>query len=265
VSRQNTKANLFVAGRLLRGGVRMPGRPKLKPIRVLVRDTTRMGTQLLAAAIRRDRRSTVEAIGALDNISELPLPADVAVISADLDEKSLRGIELARQLQGLCSELQIVMLLDTLQPELVIHAFKAGAKGVISRNESSKVLCKCIHAVHMGQVWANHEQLRLVLNAFRNGSPLSPLVESERTSLLTGREQQVVRYVARGLSNRAIAKQLNLSVHTIKGHLFRIFEKLGLSSRVEVVLYACSRNQPGCPRCGGAVSRNVQTAVGKKE
>lgn len=202
-----------------------------------------MGTQLLTAAIRRDRRFRVEAIGALEDISELQLPADVAVISTDLDGKPLMGFELARHLQGLCSELQMVMLLDAPKPELVMHAFKAGAKGVICRNDSFKVVCKCIHAVQMGKVWASQEQLRIVLNAFRNGSPLAPLVGEERTSLLSNREQQVVRHVAKGLSNREIAKELHLSEHTIKGHLFRIFEKLGLSSRVELVLYACGQNQ----------------------
>jgi len=223
----------------------MPAKqPGLKPIRVLVGDSTRMGTQLLAAAIRRDRRFTVEAIGGLENIAKLQPPADVAVVSIDLNEKSLGGFELARQLNAFCPELQVVMLLDTPKPELVIHAFKAGAQGVICRNESSKAVCKCIHAVHRGQVWATHEQLRILLKALRNGSSLSPLVGGERDSLLTNREQEVVRYVARGLTNREIAKQMNLSEHTIKGHLCRIFEKLGVSSRVEVVLYAFSENQP---------------------
>ena len=217
--------------------------PGPNSIRVLVRDSTRMGTQLLSAAIGRDRRFTVETIGALEDISTVQLPADVAVISTDLDDKPLGGFELTRHLHALCSKLRIVMLLDTPKPDFVLHAFKAGAQGVLCRNEPFTAVCKCIHAVHEGHVWANHEQLLIVLDAFSNGSPLCPLVEGEGTALLSRREQQVVSCVAKGLRNGEIAKQLNMSEHTVKHHLFRIFEKLGLSSRVEVALYACTQDQ----------------------
>lgn len=240
--------------------------PELGPVRVLVRDSTIMGTQLLAAAIGRERRFAVQAIGDLENISELQLPADVAVASTDLDGKPQGGFELARRLRALCPKLQIIMLLDASTPDLVIHAFKAGAKGLICRNESFRAVSKCIRAVHRGQVWASHEQLRIVLDAFCDGSPLPLPIQAELRTLLSNREQDVVRYVAKGLSNREIAKQLNLSEHTIKGHLFRIFEKLGLSSRVEVVLYACSQNQSNqaIPRPPVAERQQPQRASGDR-
>lgn len=232
--------------------------PEHRPIRVLVRDSTAMGTQLLAAAIRRDRRFAVQAVGAIDDISALHLSVDVAVTSTDLNGNPQGGFELVRRLQALRHKPQTVMLLDAHNPDLVMHAFKAGARGLICRNESFKAVSKCIRAVHMGQVWASHEQLRIVLDAFRDGTPLPPLIEGDQTTLLSNREQEVVRYVAKGMTNREIAKQLNLSEHTIKGHLFRIFEKLGLSSRVEVVLYACSRNQSNQTLPGPPVSERHQ-------
>ena len=70
------------------------------------------------------------------------------------------------------------------------------------------------------------------------------MLNTRGTSLLTPREEQVVALVAEGLGNRQIASELNLSPHTIKKYLFRIFEKLGVSTRVELVLYAVNNGDP---------------------
>jgi DNA-binding NarL/FixJ family response regulator len=86
----------------------------------------------------------------------------------------------------------------------------------------------------------------LVLDALRTTLP-SQLVDFAGKPLLSRREQDVVRGIVEGMTNREIAKHLNLSVHTVKNYVFRIFETLGVSSRVEVVLYAvsqASRSQP---------------------
>lgn len=74
--------------------------------------------------------------------------------------------------------------------------------------------------------------------------PSLRVLNSRGDNLLTPREEQVVALVAEGLGNRQIARELNLSEHTIKKYLFRIFEKLGISSRVELVLYAVNNGDP---------------------
>jgi DNA-binding CsgD family transcriptional regulator len=107
--------------------------------------------------------------------------------------------------------------------------------------------------VYQGQIWATSEQLRYLLDAF-TASTLAPIVDAKGEALLSRREEEVVRCLAEGLSNREIARQLQLSEHTVKNHVFRIFEKLGLSNRVELVLYAINapaRDKqivPGLPR-----------------
>jgi DNA-binding NarL/FixJ family response regulator len=94
-----------------------------------------------------------------------------------------------------------------------------------------------------GQIWANTEQLNYILELISE-VPSLRVLNSHGDNLLTPREEQVVALVAEGLGNRTIARELNLGEHTVKKYLFRIFEKLGISSRVELVLYAVNNGDP---------------------
>ena len=99
---------------------------------------------------------------------------------------------------------------------------------------------KCIERVHNGQIWANSEELRLVMDFLeRFSSSALPLgvVNALGTRLLSPREEDVVKLLMEGMQNREIARTLNLSGHTIKNYLFNIYEKLGISSRTELLLY----------------------------
>ena len=129
------------------------------------------------------------------------------------------------------------MLLDSSERSQVVEAFRTGARGVFCRSESLKSLAKCIYCVSQGQVWANSRELRFLLEALGEALPLK-VIDTRGAALLSRREQEVVRCVAEGLSNREIAQRLGLTEHTVKNYLFRIFDKLGVSKRVEVVLYA---------------------------
>lgn len=129
------------------------------------------------------------------------------------------------------------MLLDASERTPVIEAFRCGARGVFCRTEPLKLLAKSIRCVHEGQIWASSAELQFVLEAMAEPVTMS-FINASGESLLSARELDVVRCVAEGLSNREIAQRLTLREHTVKNYLFRIFDKLGVSSRVEVVLYA---------------------------
>jgi len=208
-------------------------------IRVLAADSTRMSSQLLAEALAQDRQFEVTGIEPKE-MSILQAVAlkkpHVVLVSSTLEDSATLGFELTRQIRASHPETRIVLLMDTSTPSTVVEAFRCGAQGVFCRTESSKSLAKCISCVHQGQVWANSTELRYVLEAFRESEPMQ-LVDSRGEALLSKREQDVVRCVAEGLSNREIANRLKLTEHTVKNYLFRIFDKLGVSSRVEVVLY----------------------------
>ena len=91
--------------------------------------------------------------------------------------------------------------------------------------------------VHHGQIWATAQQIDYLIDLITQVASLR-VVNANGNTLVTPREEQVVALVAEGLSNREIAQELGLSEHTVKKYLFRIFDKLGISTRVELVLYA---------------------------
>jgi len=120
----------------------------------------------------------------------------------------------------------------------------SGARGIFRVAEADlRVLCKCIQRVASGQIWADTEQLNYLFDLITE-VPSLRVVGSGGQKMLTPREEQVVALVAEGLSNREVAQELGLSKHTIKKYLFRIFDKLGISTRVELVLYAVNHGDP---------------------
>jgi DNA-binding NarL/FixJ family response regulator len=171
---------------------------------------------------------------------------DIAVISAQLEEGPTEGYQVLRELRSLGSRTRAIMLLDSRAREVVIDAFRSGARGVIFRDEPLKMLSKCIHAVHRGQVWVNSQHLGYLVDALGQAAP-SRLQHAHPhlKDHLSKREEEVVCLVAEGLSNKEVSEHLGLSEHTIRNYLFRVFDKLGVSTRVELVLYCLQERQAG--------------------
>jgi DNA-binding NarL/FixJ family response regulator len=153
-----------------------------------------------------------------------------------------------------------VLLSESYDRELVVSAFRSGARGIFCLTDTHfRLLCRCIQRVAEGQIWANTEQINFLLDSVSE-APSLRVVNSKGGLLLTPREAQVVALIAEGLSNRATARELNLSEHTVKKYLFRIFEKLGISSRVELVLYAVHHSDPRQAQWLAGISRSAPNA-----
>jgi two-component system nitrate/nitrite response regulator NarL len=214
--------------------------PQQDRIRVLAVDNTSMNTQLLVETLGRDSQFNVASPASKETEILAVLKrerSDVALISARQGTDSRGGFVLSREISTSSPGTRVIMLLDSSERTPVVEAFRAGARGVFCRTESLKLLAKSIRCVHEGQIWANSNELQFVLEAMAEPVPMK-FLSASGDSLLSAREIDVVRCVAEGLSNREIAQRLNLREHTVKNYLFRIFDKLGVSSRVEVVLYA---------------------------
>ena len=252
---------------------------KRNGISVLVASPHLMASELLVGALKRHGRFQVsdnvttarEALAAVKSHA-----VDVALITATLADGSLSGFGALRQIRDCCPETKTVILLNAPEYNLVVDAFRAGARGVFSLSQSTfKSLCRCVEQVYAGQIWASSGELSEVIEAFSQLAPMR-VVNADGMRLLTRREEDVVRLVAEGMQNREIATELRLSEHTVKNYLFHIFDKLGVSSRVELVLYAVSstaKPQPfevqeeGEENGLGAVAEKVAklpTAAGKR-
>jgi DNA-binding NarL/FixJ family response regulator len=165
----------------------------------------------------------------------------VAIVSANLQDGPLTGIRILPEIRRIHSETRTLVALEAPEPDLVIEAFRFGADGVFCRNSPFDLLCKSVEAVSQGQIWASNDELRYVLNAFAKSSKQRKM-DSNVESRMTKREAEVVRLAVEGLSNREIGQQLGLTEHTVKNYLFRVFDKLGVSNRVELVL-SCLRQE----------------------
>ena len=210
-------------------------------ISVLVADSNRMQSQLLTSALRRHSEFRI-ATCLMDTASILQavttkLPG-VVLLSLNPPANVPETVMTMRRLHLVHPEVPKVLLADSCDRELVVSTFRAGARGIFTITDANlRLLCKCLLRVASGQIWANTEQLNYLIDLISE-VPSLRVLNSRGLPLLTPREEQVVALVAEGLGNRQIARELNLSEHTIKKYLFRIFEKLGISSRVELVLYA---------------------------
>jgi two-component system, NarL family, nitrate/nitrite response regulator NarL len=210
-------------------------------IRVLVADDTLVHTQLLGEALRREQHFDVTIASSSQDVVQAfnRHSIDVAVISVNLDDQVLHGCILLRQLRSVDPRIRSVFLLDSSKQEIVLQAFRAGARGLFSRHESIETLAKCIRSVHEGQIWANSQQMCYAVEALA-ALPEVRALDANGLSLLSKRELEVVRCLAEGLTNREIAERLALSQHTVKNYLFRVFEKTGVSNRLELLFMTLS-------------------------
>ena len=217
------------------------------PIDVLVADSNRMQAQLLISALRRRPEFTVTACpmdtSSITRAITAATPR-VALLSVSAATSTSDTVMTLRRFHLSHPDIPKVLLVDSFDRDLVVGAFRSGARGLFCITDSNlRLLCKCLQRVAAGQVWINTEQLNYLLEMISE-VPSLRVLNSNGNNLLTPREEQVVALVAEGLGNRQIAIELNLSEHTVKKYLFRIFEKLGISTRVELVLYAMNHGDP---------------------
>jgi DNA-binding NarL/FixJ family response regulator len=222
-------------------------RPKDR-ISVLVVTADNMTSELLRNAFAHGRKGF--AVATMTGSSQKIIcglathKPDVALISEELQDGPQAGVKVLQRLQN-SHHVPAIMLLQSSKPERVVNAFRGGARGIFYRTHSLKALSKCIRMVHKGQIWASNEDVEHLINALARTNPIH-LNNCDGMPLLTRREEEVVRLVADGMKNREIAEKLQVKEHSVRNYIYRIFEKVGVSSRVELILYAfSSRDQSG--------------------
>ncbi len=239
--RKSQRRRLILSKSSRDGSTIRPEQSAGQAFRVLIVDRDSMSSDLLAAALMQDGNCHASSVPSSELLRRLATnQIDLVVIGAELDHSSISGIDLAHQVRCTYPAVLIVMLVNQSTPASVIEAFRSGARGVFSRQYPVPDFLGCIQHVQKGFLWAGAQETKFLLEAFRCMPSANPSLINNSLSL-TVRELQIVRCAAKGKTNKVIAGELGLSEHTVKNYLFRAFEKLGVSNRVELLLYLTVR------------------------
>jgi DNA-binding NarL/FixJ family response regulator len=165
-------------------------------------------------------------------------PADIFLL--DLDFVSDNGMALLSELVTTASG-PVLVLTRSSNPEMHQLVVQNGARGIVLKEEDPEILLKAIKEVESGELWLRRSLLTDLITKQRSGllskqHKLDP--EAEKISTLTSREREIIKLVAEGLNGKAIAGRLHLSEFTVRNHLTSILDKLELSNKFELAVYA---------------------------
>jgi DNA-binding NarL/FixJ family response regulator len=160
------------------------------------------------------------------------------VVLMDVRMPRVNGIEAARQIRGDVPTTKILMLTVSDEEDDLYEAIKAGANGYLLKEISVEEVAEAIRAVTQGQSLISPSMASKLLNEFNSLVKKAEEKQQFPAPALTAREVEVLRLVAKGMSNREIAEELYISENTVKNHVRNILEKLHLHNRMEAVIYA---------------------------
>ena len=188
-------------------------------------------------------------IGEFESCSDALLAAGdgLDVIMLDPDSGDLADLGLLAEL-SLTSN-RVLLLTGSRDPELHLRAIQSGVMGLVGKEKPIEALVEAIKRVNAGEVWLDSSLMPGLLNeALRAREPKNSDPEANRISMLTEREREVVTLVGEGLKNRQVGDRLFICETTVRHHLTSIFDKLGVSNRHELMLYALSHGLAKLPQ-----------------
>ena len=176
----------------------------------------------------------IGATGSGDEAMELTTRMTPNILLLDVAIRNGSALDVLQKLAFGQFATRTILLSDVAQSDAIVEAVRLGARGLVLKDSPPSQLYKCIRCIASGQYWFSHDQIPAVIEGLRRPHGRPPLP----AETLTPREMEVIIAVADGATNRAIAEQLGLSDQTVKNHLSHIYDKVGVSSRLELALYA---------------------------
>ncbi|MST31227.1 response regulator [Acidimicrobiaceae bacterium USS-CC1] len=211
-------------------------------IRVLIVDDQALFRRGLHVVLGTEEH--IDVVGEADNGEEAVALAERLapdVVLMDVRMPRLGGIDAARRIRELAPATRILMLTVSDEEEDLYEAIKAGANGYLLKEISVEEVAEAVRAAVQGQSLISPSMASKLLKEFNSLARRAAEQEQAPTPVLTARELEVLRLVARGMSNREVAAALFISDNTVKNHVRNILEKLHLHSRMEAVMYAVRR------------------------
>ena len=157
------------------------------------------------------------------------------ILLLDLKMPVMNGLAALEQIHDRVKTTRVIVLTASEQEEEVVEAVRLGTAGVVRKQSATEMLIKSLRKVAGGEVWLDSRLTAAVLREF---SEPPPAPREQPKNLLGGREREIVGLVCQGFRNKEIAEKMFISEQTVKNHLHNIFDKLGVSDRLELALYA---------------------------
>jgi two-component system, NarL family, nitrate/nitrite response regulator NarL len=205
-------------------------------IKLLIADDHAIFRDALRKLLDSDDEITIvgEARNGAECIKKLgELKPDILLLDLRMPDKN--GFAVLEEVNFDTIPTRVIVLTAAEDDRDLVRVMRLGARGVVLKESAIDLLVKSIHHVHAGEIWLNSRMTAGVINAFSASSKSG--ARSEKP-LLSDREMEIVQLVAQDFQNKKIGKKLFISEYTVKNHLHNIFDKLGVSDRLELALYA---------------------------
>ena len=214
-------------------------------IRILIADDHllfRDGVRKLLSAVP-DFNVVAEA-GHGDEVLEMTARHQPDVVLLDLSMPGQDGLVTLQRLRSAHPDAKVILLTSSEERDEMLQAVRFGTAGIVQKSTPTELLIKSIRKVHSGEMWLDRSTTAEVVRQFasKNDVPKRIAGRERESSSLSTREREIVALVAQGFKNKEMAEKMFISEQTVKNHLHNIFDKLGVSDRLELALYAIHNN-----------------------
>jgi len=216
------------------------------PIRIVIADDH----PIFRDGLRRllEAESDMKVVGeACDGREAVKLATEIKpdILLLDLAMPHHTGLDALRDLNTSgAGAVRIILLTAAVEKKQMVEALQLGARGVVLKDSATQLLLKSIHAVMAGEYWVGRDSVSNLVQYLRNLMQSTNEESKQKKFGLTPRELEIVSAVVAGYANREIAEYFKISEDTVKHHLSNIFDKLGVSTRLELALFAVNQGLP---------------------
>ena len=223
-----------------------PATPDQKPksIRVVLADDhpiVRDGLRKLLSL-----EDDIEVVGEASDgreVLQLVQETEPDVVILDLRMPNLDGLSALQAMQQSNKKSKVIVLTASEDKNEFVQAMKLGCSGIVLKQTAPELIVKSIRKVHAGEIWLDSHTTAAVMRQFAApGEVIGGTGKNRERSPLSQREREIVGLVAQGYKNKEMAEKMFISEQTVKNHLHNIFDKLGVSDRLELALYAIHNN-----------------------
>jgi two-component system, NarL family, nitrate/nitrite response regulator NarL len=221
---------------------------RTQPVRILIADDHPIFRDGLKRLLELEGEFKV--IGeACDGIEAVSMARQLIpeVMLLDLAMPRRQGLETLRELSSDARSVRVILLTAAAEKEQIVEALQLGARGVVLKDSATQILLKSIRAVMNGEYWVGRESVSNLVQYLRTLVTPASAFPQRNKYRLTPRELEIIAAVVAGFANKEIAQYFKISEDTVKHHLSNIFDKVGVSSRLELALFAVNQSLPFKP------------------